>query len=475
MAGGGTQGNGDGGPARAGQLSGGCGIDVAPDGAVVLAENAGFASRVRRVASPLSRLTGTQLFAPSTDGRDLYVFSALGRHEQTVDALTGTVRWQFGYTPEGFLQSVTDADNNVTTIQRDSTGAPTAIDGPFGRSTALSIDSDGYLESITNPALESTTLTYDAAGGGLLATLTDAKQQAHVFEYDTEGMLTKDTSPSGGSKTLVRTAVGSGHVITLTTGLGRATSYAVSRLTTGDRQRHNTLPNGLEATVNVGADGRRSTVLPDGTQVTSTLSPDPRFGMQAPLVSRTTTTPGGKVLAVGMSRTATLDNPADPLSLTAMVDTVSLNGKSTTTELDVALGTVTQIHTSPEGRVTTSVFDTEGHLLSLTRLGLLPTTFGCDTSGRLAATTQGTRIWTRAYHASGSPLFGELSSITDPLLDVTSFDAYDHAGRLLDQTLPSGRPVSFAYDANGNRTLVKPPPITPTEGCLLYTSPSPRD
>ncbi|MGQ0812069.1 MAG: hypothetical protein ACT4OO_12705 [Nitrospiraceae bacterium] len=57
-------------------------------------------------------------------------------------------------------------------IQRDATGTPTAILAPGGQQTALALEGNGYLTSITNPNNEKVGLTYSA--DGLLATLKDA-------------------------------------------------------------------------------------------------------------------------------------------------------------------------------------------------------------------------------------------------------------------------------------------------------------
>ena len=89
----------------------------------------------------------------SEDGGELYVFDAVGRHLRTVDALTGHVLYQFGYNAAGLLVTMTDLENDVTSIERDANGNATAIVGPFGARTTLGTrDANGYLTSIANPA-----------------------------------------------------------------------------------------------------------------------------------------------------------------------------------------------------------------------------------------------------------------------------------------------------------------------------------
>jgi len=106
----------------------------------------------------------------SEDGSEIYVFGGVnGRHFKTLDALTGAVRYEFGYDDAALLETVTDADGNVTHIERDTNGKITIV-APFGQQTKLKVNADGYLEKITNPAREEVQLTYHP--GGLLHTLT---------------------------------------------------------------------------------------------------------------------------------------------------------------------------------------------------------------------------------------------------------------------------------------------------------------
>src|SRR5262249_24373149 len=106
------------------------------------------------------------------DGSELYVFTNGGRHLRTLDALTAALRYQFAYNSASRVTSVTDGDGNVTTIQRDTSGNPTAIVSPYGQRKALALDSNGYVARITTPASEAVALTYGS--GGLLATFTDS-------------------------------------------------------------------------------------------------------------------------------------------------------------------------------------------------------------------------------------------------------------------------------------------------------------
>jgi YD repeat-containing protein len=102
-----------------------------------------------------------------------------------MDVLTGVALVQFGYDAASRLMTITDANGNVTSIERDGNGKPLGIVGPFGQRSTLVLDADGLLSRVTNPAGESVALTYHE--GGLLATLTDPKSAVTHFSYDSNG------------------------------------------------------------------------------------------------------------------------------------------------------------------------------------------------------------------------------------------------------------------------------------------------
>src|SRR2546422_5633976 len=142
VAGNGTSGySGDGGPATQAQLSNPRGITVSPDGSIYEADNGSF--RTRRAAAPLPGLGLSTFVLAAEDGSELYTFNNVGKHLSTVDALTGAVKYQFSYDSNGLLASVTDVAGNVTTIERDGAGNPTAIVAPGWQRTTLTVEEIG--------------------------------------------------------------------------------------------------------------------------------------------------------------------------------------------------------------------------------------------------------------------------------------------------------------------------------------------
>jgi RHS repeat-associated protein len=427
------------------------GVAVGPDQALYIATASGIntpSDRIRRVALALPGFTTGEQFIPSADGRELYVFNANGRHLRTVNPLTSTVLYAFGYDSGGRLTTITDANNNVTTIERTASGAPTAIVSPFGQRTTIALDGNGYLAGLTTPAGESHQFTSTATG--LLLSMTTPRSHLYQFSYDAFGRLVRDADPAGGIKTLSRTETATSYEVTLSSALGRTSRYPVADSATGDLRRVVVAPDGSQTTRDIGGDGRTVLTQSDGTVLTQRTGPDPRFGLQVPLTTDLQlTTPGGLVATTTRTRTATLSDPLNLLSLTSQIDTTTVNGRPYTSTYTQAAKTL--VRKTPANRQTTTTIDGQGRVTSIQIPGLATTQFAYDARGRLSTATQGTRASTWTYDANGY-----LASVSDPLARTVSF-AHDAVGRATSQTLPDGRLIQFTYDANGNLTSLTPP------------------
>jgi len=153
------------------------------------------------------------------------------------------------------------------------------------------------------------------------------------------------------------------------------------------------------------------------------------------------------------SRTAVLATTGDPLSLTKLTETATLNGRTSTSVYDVATKTVTA--TSPANRKATALTDALGRVIQSQVTGILASNASYDAQGRLASVSQGSGVDQRTLSYSYNPQ-GYLASVLDPIGRQVQF-AYDQAGRVTTQTLPDGRQVLYGYDANGNLTSLTPP------------------
>jgi RHS repeat-associated protein len=431
------------------------GIAYGPAGDIYVVAN----SRVYHLTSAQAakQIGLTNIVIPSGDASEVYVFDMSGRHLKTLDALTNAQTQVFGYDRAGKLVSITDRDNNVTIIERDGQENPTAIVGPYGQRTTLALDSDGYLHSMANPNSEMVQLFYkpvipaDVHTGGLLSQYTDARNGSAFYEYDLDGFLTKNTEPDGSYHTYSRGGTLPPTTVTRTSALGRTEVFGLTNSTRSDAQTRTTQrADGLTTTQQRKADHSGSVTSPDGTTVTTAELGDPRFGIQAAYTSSTTTrTPSGLTRTESRSRTVTLANAQDPLSLTSLLESLTVNGRTSQSSYNASTRRMTM--TSAAGRVTTMDYDALGHVIAISPPGVQPLQLHYDTRGRNDTITQGSRATTLSYRSDGF-----LDNIVDPLLHRSSF-GYDLAGRPSSQTLPDLTVIGMTYDANGNVNSVTPP------------------
>jgi RHS repeat-associated protein len=428
------------------------GLALAPDGSLYFSEVAGNAGGIVRRTSvpPLAGLGIDKFLVGSDNGREAFVFNGDGRHVQTLDALTGAVRYQFAYDSGGRLSSVADGAGNLTTIQRDSAGLPVAIVSPYGQTTALATDGRGFLASISNPAAQAFAMTYSPSQPGLLASFTDPTGRRAQFTYDAAGRLTRVDNGAGGLLTLSEVLAPAQITVNQSTGLGVTSTFLVQQSAPSAETRTETLPNGLLATRAIHG-GTIATTLPSGLASVVTQGADPLLGMASPYAAMiSVTAPSGLNY---QQTTARAETPTSiPLVLSNRTDTTRWDAiDNSGAQSIIAYSSGTTTWTTPAQRKSTQSLDTLGRLSSAQRAGLLAQSFAYDARGRLSSITQGSR--TRSY---GYDNGGLLAQVTDPLSQVTAF-ARDGAGRVVSQTLPDRQVAGFGYDAAGHLSSIVPP------------------
>nr|AYM54114.1 hypothetical protein [Chondromyces catenulatus] len=422
-----------------------------PDGRLLFIDG----GRVRSIRPVFRGLADGEIPIPSEDGGEVWIFNGRGRHLRTLHGLTGAIVRTFEYDAQGRLSSIADAFGKKTSFVRDADGTPTSIVGPYGHETLLSLHPDGYLQSVTNPAGETTTFGFGAADG-LLTSLTNPLGHTYQFTYDAKGRLISDAAPEGAKKNLARAGSASDYMVSFSAESVPIESYGASRLADGTSMRSRTSAAGSQETSLHGADDIITTTYADGTTSVLRSSPDQRWGMQAVSASENQTTrPDGKTLNISRWTQSSLSDPADPLSLDGIYQSMSVNGRSSS--MDFVAATRTSTLTSNLGRTTTVTLTPEGLLESRTRASLLPETYSYDAQGLLTAVAQGTRVTTVSPGVDGLP-----TSVTDGLGQTLGF-THDAAGRRTSITYPDGRVVMFNHDKIGKLTSFTPPGRPPHE------------
>jgi YD repeat-containing protein len=164
---------------------------------------------------------------------------------------------------------------------------------------------------------------------------------------------------------------------------------------------------------------------------------DPRYGWRAPVDSvRSVLLPSGRNRSETSTRT--VEGGGRYVN-----ESFRVNGRMWLTRYDTLARVLTT--RSPSGRTSTLELDAAGRPVLVTVPGQLPTAFAYDTRGKLERVAQGERGWRYGYDAQG-----RVREVRDTLGRMTTFDAYDAADRVVQQTLPGGRVVGYGYDANGN-------------------------
>ena len=135
-------------------------LTTGPDGKLYFTE-VGFelnGTKIRRVEPPMPDrgLSGGTIIVPSGTGDELYRFDSRGRHLDTLDALTGAVRFVFAYDANGVLTSLTDGSGRTTTLHRNATVPLVRSRAPSVTTELIDHNADALITSVRLPTGRST-------------------------------------------------------------------------------------------------------------------------------------------------------------------------------------------------------------------------------------------------------------------------------------------------------------------------------
>jgi RHS repeat-associated protein len=420
-------------PAAAANLGGVTALAVAADGSYFVVNG----NRVTRIARMLGTAGSGELVLPSRDASEVYYFNEIGQHLRTKDAMTGALRYLFNYDVAGRLKSIYDGNGDSTLIVRGTNGQPVRIVAPYGQATELSVDEHGYLHSVTNPAGETVTLVHDETG--LLQKFVNARADTTSFTYGTDGRLDLDEDAAGGWQRLEASHAGLSRTVERTTREGTATTYTVTDLYDGTRQRAVVGPDGLLSYLSDSTDAQRHAWSPVRALALDSLGPDPRFGLVAPVGAKSVV----QLLPQGQTRTMHASRQASGFApVSAWEEDLEVNGRQYQTAYDPILRRYAT--TTPESRQWTLALDAQGRAAAMFVPGYAELQAGYDTRGRLESFSEGSREWVLTYDDSG-----RVHTMTDPLTITTTL-RYDPADRVIRAELPGGRVLGFGHDEDGN-------------------------
>jgi len=164
-------------------------------------------------------------------------------------------------------------------------------------------------------------------------------------------------------------------------------------------------------------------------------------------------TPNGLVSTTTTERIPELADENDPLSLTKLTETVTINGRTSTSVYEVVNKKITT--TSAEDRQTVSHLDDNGRVIKEQNPGLEDVHYQYDSQGRLTEIQVGDGAEARTTQISYNNT-NSISQITDALGRQVKF-SYDKANRVSTIVLADGREIKYGYDENSNLTEITSP------------------
>ncbi|WP_243726310.1 RHS repeat-associated core domain-containing protein [Halothiobacillus neapolitanus] len=419
-------------------------------------------------------INGSSLTVYQADGKGLpftltngvWQGDADSKLQLTQDATGYTLQRQDGssdrYDLHGHLLSETDRAGRTTTYTYDSANHIAAVTGPFGHTLTFTYNSYGRLVSLTDPVGQVTSYSYDTAGNLAQVNYPDgtAKQYSYGdssfshaltgvafvdangnvtpfdnFVYDSYGKVTTnelsggqqrfDLSYDSDTQTTVTNAAGRQDVLTFQAQLG--VKNLLSNIVQGDGKG---LTQQFDARNNVisrtNADGQT-------TQYT--------YDSQNRLASET------QAAGTSQARTVSYQYGTDGLALPAEIDRPS-----------VCAGSSQQ---------TVITYDAHHNPIQITENGYTPAcsaisrslSLGYNSAGQVTRIdgprTDVSDVTTMSYNnCTTGGACGQLLSLTDALGHITTFNAYDADGRLLQKTDPNGLVTSYAYDPRGRLSRI---------------------
>jgi RHS repeat-associated protein len=366
----------------------------------------------------------------------------------------------FAYDSNGYLNSATDWNGNLTTYINDVHGDPTTIDEavgtPVARTTFITYDPVWvHLPDTTITQGLTTAFTYDGSGNMLTKTLTDTTTTSLPY-------------PTGGQTRIWNYTWSNSLLASAQTPNGNLTQYGYDS-TGALTSTTNALSQMTQITSHTG--GGYPLTIVDPNIVTTTLTYNARLWMLTSTVSAASqpsysTTwaydPAGNLTSVTLPDNSQLTYAFDTAH--RLISVTDLFANKTAYTLD-ALGDVTLTNVSnPSATVTrthSGVFDALGR--SLQDIGGVgqTTAYTYDPNGNVLTITDPDKNLTQQSFDS----LNRVSTITYASPGGFATKSYDQHDRVLTVTDPNGNTTSYVYDGFGDDIQQS----SPDSGATVYT------
>ncbi len=387
-------------------------------------------------------------------GDESYLFDANNLHIATKDSYTHKTLYTFAYNANNKLISITDAFNNITTLQRDTNDKVLSITAPHSQINYINLDDSSDLINVTYEDKTNYSFTYE---NHLMTNEIEPNGNSFIHEFDENGKVTRVIDAEQGIWGFANTSYDTYNETTVQRAAGDTLHYKDYFLSDGSMVSQTTLASGDIFTSSSSVNGTTESSNVCGVERTISYQSDkdPITHKSVPK-SITETTPSGLSKTTNYSQNYTFDTDNTLVKKESNTET---NGASATTTRDYTLSTATI--TSPEGRVSTLSYDADTLLPTQVEVdNLEPLVYLYDAQGRITKMQQGLRTMSYTYDNRGN-----LSSVTDASNQVTSY-SYDVKDRLITTTYPNNHTINYSYDSNGNMTTLTTP--TPTNHTFGY-------
>lgn len=442
-------------------------------------------ARQTTTTTPLGR---QRLFTFDIDGRPVSaqlgnldpvfnVYDAQGRLSEITQGTGVQERTvTMGYSPGGYLTSLTDPLGETSTFTRDAAGRVTQITRPAGGTVEMTYDANGNLTSITAPA--GGTHTFEHTPMDELAKYTPPGSMPTLYEYDEDHRLSKLTLPSGDlvtisydtagrvvsrvspAGTITRAYDASGRVNTITAADGGTLTLGYDGSLVTSRQ----WSGAVSGTVSTGYDsqlrlysqsinqGSTYTIGYDAEGVPATIGAltvtrDPTSGLVTDTTVGVTNQNRGYNAFGELDSYTTTDGAGTILSADFTPDVLGRHASETRAILGVQ--TVYDYFYDAAGRLTG--VDADGQPAERYTYDLNGNRLTADVGGQMVSATYDSadRLLTHGGTTYEYNALGQRTKRTSGGTDTVY--TYDERGVLLGVVLPNGDDIDYVIDGRGRR------------------------